>query len=65
MEGDGIEHKRPPSSLSRTLPPRLSPIDVVGRLSPQNRDSGGLGSKKRSASQLFNFGGDDFGEFFS
>ena len=60
MEGDGQEPKRVPSSLSRNPPLRLSPIVVPGGSSPQNRD-GPLASKKRSASQLFNFVNDDLG----
>jgi hypothetical protein len=61
MEQDGLEPKMAPS-LSRNSSLRLSPIDVAGRSSPQNRDNCGLGSKKRSASQLFNFAYDDLGE---
>ncbi len=60
MEGDGQEPKRVPSSLSRNPSLRLSPIVVPGGSSPQNRD-GPLASKKRSASQLFNFVNDDLG----
>jgi hypothetical protein len=60
--GDTIEHQRAPPSLSRDPSLRLSPIDVVGRSSPQI--SGGMGSKKRSASQLFSFVSDDSGLFF-
>jgi hypothetical protein len=61
MEG-AIEHQRAPPSSSRDPSSRLSPIDVVGRSSPQI--GGGMGSKKRSASQLFSFVNDDSGLFF-
>ena len=63
MEGDGFEPEKPPSSSSGPPTPHFSPIDAAGRSSPQCRESGTLASKKRSASQLFNFGNDDLGAF--
>lgn len=59
MEGEGVEPQGPPS-LSRIPPPQPSPIDDVG---PQHRDSFSIGSKKRSASKLFDLVHDDFSEF--